>query len=307
MRPSIPLLLLLALASCDEKSSDGSHDHGHDQGSAAHDHETTPRHDAAAKVAAPVAGPYRMSLTPAAPPAPGAELALTVEVRDAAGARVTAFDTVHEHPLHLIVVSPDLSFFAHLHPEPQPDGTLRVAATLPHPAGYVAFGDFRPTGAAPGIARATLEVPGEVPKAKPLDAKRLPARGSFDGFDVRLRSKAPLVAGADAVLEVEVYDKDVAVTDLQNVLGARGHCVLISEDTAQFVHTHPLGGSGSKVAFHATPPAPGRYKLWVEMRPAGKPVRASFVVEVLAEGPAAEEPHDHGGDHGHDHGAGHGH
>lgn len=258
----------------------------------------------AAPVAKPTAGPsgpFQMIVTPEAALAPGTPASLTLELLDSAGKRVTALDTVHEKQIHLIVVSPDLSFFSHVHPEAQADGRLRVDVTVPHPATYVAFGDFRPTGSAQTVARATLVVPGETPAPKALEARALPARGSFDGFEVSLRSKAPLIGGGDAVLEFEIFEKAAPVSDLRNYLGARGHCVIVSEDTTGYLHSHPLGGTGSKVQFHTTLPNAGTYKVWAEFRPLGKPVVASFVVDVPAEAAPPEEPHEHGGDQGHSH------
>lgn len=234
--------------------------------------------------------------------APGKPGALTLELQDAAGTRVTALDVVHTKQLHLIVVSPDLSFFAHVHPEARPDGKLGVEVTLPGPATYVAFADFKPTGSPQTVARGTIELPGETARPKPLEVSALPARGTFDGFEVSLRSKAPLAAGHDAVLELEIFAKGAPVADLQDYLGARGHCVIISEDTTGYLHSHPLGGTGSKVQFHTTLPAAGKYKVWAEFRPGGKTLLASFVIDVPTEAAApGEKPHEHGGAGGHSH------
>lgn len=292
------LAALAGSAACDKKSSAPKEKPAPEPSARAPD-------AGAARPATGHAGPFEMIVTPATAPVSGTPASLTLELLDAAGARVTSLDVVHEKIIHLIVVSPDLSFFAHVHPEAQPDGRLQVTVTPPHPATYVVFGDFRPTGGAPSITRATFAVEGEPPATKPLVAKGLPARGSFDGFEVSLRSKAPLVAGADAMLEFEISENGAPVADLRDYLGARGHCVIISEDTTQYLHTHPLGGTGSKIEFHTSLPKAGKYKVWAEFRPAGKPVLASFVIDVPTEATAPAEPHDHGG--GHDHGDDHGH
>jgi hypothetical protein len=301
----VPFVVLAATTGCESKSSKS--DHGHAHGSATHEHKPAPPDATAVAVAKTASGPFTLALTPAGELAPGKPAPLTLALQDAAGTPVTALDVVHEKLLHLIVVSPDLSFFSHLHPEARPDGTYTAELTAPAPATYVAFADFKPTGAAQSVARGTLAVPGDAAAPVALEAKALPARGTFDGFEVSLRSKAPLVAGADAVLEFEITQKGAAVADLQNHLGARGHCIIISEDTSTFLHSHPLGGTGAKVQFHTTIPAAGKYKVWGEFRPAGKPLLASFVLDVPAELAAPkEEPHghSHGKGKGHDHGTG---
>ena len=93
-------------------------------------------------------GADRYLLQPAAslvaPDRPGA---LTFKVLDPSGEAVTAFDERHERPMHLILVSTDLTTYAHLHPTLGTDGTW--TATLPAlaPGGYRLIADTVPTGA----------------------------------------------------------------------------------------------------------------------------------------------------------------
>lgn len=260
--------------------------------------------DAAPATATPPAGPFSLNVTAAGAVAAGAPAALTVELRDAAGARVAALDPTADKRIHVMVVSSDLSFATHAHPEAAADGTFALEVTLPSAGSYVAFADFRPAGAPPAVARGTVTVPGDAPAAKALAAKPLPAKTTVGEHEVRLRSKAPLAAGAEAVLELEVFRKGAPVADLRDYMGARGQAVLVSEDTTQYLHTHPLGGTGSKVQFHTTFAAAGKYVLWAHVRPGGEEVTARFVVDVPTE---AAAPHDHGDGHGHDHGPGKGH
>jgi hypothetical protein len=53
---------------------------------------------------------------------------------------------VHEHPMHVTVVSADLSYFDQVHPIPRPDGTLQIDYHFPRPGHYVIFADYFPTG-----------------------------------------------------------------------------------------------------------------------------------------------------------------
>jgi len=81
------------------------------------------------------------------------------------------------------------------------------------------------------------------------------------------------------------------VTDLVPYVGAMGHCVVISEDTGDYLHCHPeelLAPSpedrgGPRVAFHAVFPKAGRYRLWGQFkRSDGRLVVAAFTVEAHA-------------------------
>ena len=57
----------------------------------------------------------------------GEPMTLSISLSDkATGQKVTRFDIVHEKSMHLIVVSRDLSFFDHVHPDCSSDGTCRV-------------------------------------------------------------------------------------------------------------------------------------------------------------------------------------
>ncbi len=247
----------------------------------------------------PASGPPTLVVTATPPLAAGTPSALALEVDDSAGARVTAFDVVHEKLLHLIVVNADLSFFSHVHPELQPDGTFRLTDFVPPaPGSYFLYGDHRPTGGAPQVARATVRVPGDPPLPLEAAVDTLPITRTSGPFTVTLSSKAPLVAGTDAVLQYAISEGDKPVTDLRNYLGALGHCVGISRDNENYVHSHPLGASvDGRVDFHTIFPAPGSYRVWAEFRPRGEVLLINVDVTVVAAGaatPDAPAAHDHG-------------
>lgn len=65
------------------------------------------------------------------------------------GKVVREYSVVHERPFHLFVVSHDLTYFAHVHPEQHLDGSLEVTLQLPKPGVYRLLTDFVPLDAAP--------------------------------------------------------------------------------------------------------------------------------------------------------------
>jgi hypothetical protein len=100
-----------------------------------------------------------MDLVPIPPPRVGEYRMDVVVQRNSAGASgvrltihdpqtnevVTNFETVHEKTFHLFIVSRDLEYFAHVHPEPQKDGSFLLKHSLP--AGeYMLIADFLPVG-----------------------------------------------------------------------------------------------------------------------------------------------------------------
>jgi len=281
----LPILCGLALAACDDRARKPpaaetavTDDHA---GHAGLDH-------------APVAvGPYRMTASPATPIEAGTPAAMTFELLAPDGSRVGKLTVAHEKLLHLIIVSKDLAFFAHQHPVQQPDGRLLLDVTFPAPGDYLLFGDFTPEGGAQAIARTPITVAGTAPAATALVSAPLPSHATFGDFEVTLSSAAPLIAGGAAMLGFEVRAHGALVTDLRNYLGARGHCVIIGEDSTTFLHSHPMGAADApKVEFHTVFPKPGRYKVWAELRPGGATLIASFVVDVapgLAPAPPIDE------------------
>jgi hypothetical protein len=71
---------------------------------------------------------------------------MRLTVRDPeTNAVVNRFETVHEKPFHLFVVSRDLEYFAHVHPDAQRDGSFALKHPLPS-GEYMLIADFVPVG-----------------------------------------------------------------------------------------------------------------------------------------------------------------
>src|SRR6266404_2352255 len=65
-----------------------------------------------------------------------------------AGEQIRKFEVVHERQYHLFVISQDMEYFQHIHPEEMPDGTWTIDVTLPKAGYYKVLSDFMPTGGA---------------------------------------------------------------------------------------------------------------------------------------------------------------
>src|SRR4029077_633216 len=75
---------------------------------------------------------------------------------------ITHFEIVHEKLFHLFLVSYDLEFFAHLHPELLANGWFRLRTRLPKPGAYRLLADFDPTGGTPQLAARTFSTAGYI-------------------------------------------------------------------------------------------------------------------------------------------------
>src|SRR5271166_6117421 len=92
---------------------------------------------------------------------PGEKTHLTFEVGDpATHQRVRDFEIVHERLYHLFVISQDLKFFVHEHPQPQPDGSFQIDLSFPEPGFYRVLNDFYPASGTPQLVSRALFVPG---------------------------------------------------------------------------------------------------------------------------------------------------
>lgn len=224
---------------------------------------------------------------------------LTVTVKNEAGAIVKDLQIVHEKPLHLIVVSDDLAEFYHIHPEPQSDGTLAVNFTFQKGGRYFAFADYMPKGASQIVDRLPIEIAGNERTNVSLKADEKLEK-TVENLRVSMKSDAEIESNKELMLNFSVFDSanNKPVTDLENYLGEKAHFVVISQDLRDFVHAHPMtmdniktekaankekmmaNAENNMVSAHVTFPNSGLYKVFVEIKRAGKVVMFPFVVNV---------------------------
>jgi hypothetical protein len=232
----------------------------------------------------PRVGEYKLDAA-LVPRAGGGAAGLTLTVRDPdTGQPVTSFVDVHERPLHLFVVSRDLSRFEHVHPVMRKDGTFELRQDLAD-GEYMLVADFLPAGGTAQFVQRAVVTPGYggplFAPAPVLNAS--PAEQVAGGLRILLESGS-LRPGRESLLRFVISDADsgLPVTDLQQYLGAAGHMLVVSTDLTAAVHGHPEGisSAGPIVTFAPTFPAPGMYKMWVQFQRRGQVVTASFVVTV---------------------------
>lgn len=226
------------------------------------------------------------------PPKPGERARLVLDPRAGDGTRVERLAIVHEKPLHLIVVSRDLSYFAHEHPERQPDGTYALDFTFPSAGPFVLFGDFTPEGAAGQVVRMPLEIAGTAAPSKPLVPEDRGAPKRFGAHEVAL-APAAITAGAETMLAFTITRGGAPISDLRPYLGALGHCVVIDESATEYLHSHPLeaaAGAANLVQFHTVFPAAGKYKVWGQFDVGGEMLIGDFVLDVGAAGSGSTAP-----------------
>ncbi|MCL4211384.1 MAG: hypothetical protein KJZ68_12065, partial [Phycisphaerales bacterium] len=162
-------------------------------------------------------------------------------LKDAKGTPVKDLDTVHEKVLHLLVVSKDLSWFAHEHPARHADGSFTIPITFPAGGEYTLYFDFTPKGSPQQVVPVKVTASGTPMAAVALmvDADK---PKTIDGFTVALDTEGTIKAGGKAHMSFTITKGGKPVTTLRPYLGAMGHLVIISQDGTQFVHAHPHEG-----------------------------------------------------------------
>jgi hypothetical protein len=218
-----------------------------------------------------------------------AQLTFTVHQRDNP-ATWKDFVVVHTKPWHLMVMSKDLRWFDHIHPQPQADGTYTVTETFPAGGEYLLLSDVSPRGFGQQFLPLPLTVSGE-PFATPYRLAPSPATTRAGGLDVHMDAPSPLKPHEDITLAFSLKTPDgTPVTDLEPYLGAMGHLILVNEARDRFVHSHPVRADASpdgSVRFLARFPSPGLYKAWAQFQRAGQVITADFVVKVTGGGGTA--------------------
>ncbi len=244
----------------------------------------------------------------------GKPATLLFTLKDPRGAPVKNVEIVHEMPLHLLMVSKDLSWYAHEHPELQPDGTF-VFKDWTFPAGgeYILYHDFTPKDVGMQVVPVTLKVSGSpaAPVKLAVDADKPKV---VDGYTVSLNTGGPVKTSGATHMSYTITKDGKPVTDLTPYLGAMGHLVIISEDRSEFVHSHPheegaehgaATKGGPNVDFEAHFKKPGLYKGWAQFQHMGKVITVPFTFQVQAG--TATGAHDDHGAAGHDDKKGGGH
>jgi hypothetical protein len=191
-----------------------------------------------------------------------------------------ALDIEHEKKIHLILVSDDLSWFDHIHPEYQSDGSYTVPARFPAPGKYKAFADYKPTGGSHVIDKVDIDVKGPAPAAKSFSADKLAGTSGNYAFELKPTS-GKLITGALMHISgiVKKDGKEIDAASLENYLGAKAHFVMISLNEKEYLHVHP-GIDKGRFDLHTTFEKPGLYRGWVQFNADGKLHTIDFTMNV---------------------------
>jgi hypothetical protein len=222
----------------------------------------------------------------------------------------------HGHLMHLFIVRmPDMKAFWHLHPEQGQPGDFSQNLPIMPEGQYKLFADIVHHTGFPETQVATVNLPSSV-AGETLSGDNA---GSFnltpadkvaqlsDGYRmVWERDDKPIKPNQPYWFRFRVEDKDgKPAANMEPYMGMAGHAVFLSTDGNTFAHVHPAGSaamaavnlaetgsgktgmenmnhgaSGAEVAFPYGFPKAGDYRIFVQVKRAGKIETAEFMAKA---------------------------
>jgi hypothetical protein len=203
--------------------------------------------------------------------------------------------------MHLIIVSRDLGYFAHVHPQAAAPGEWTIRHTFPAAGEYILYDEFALEGRGDETHRFELEVGEGGGADAQLTADLGPKQSG--GYLVQIEPQGEIRAGQTGNFVLTVSRDGRPVTDLEPYLGAASHVVVLDERASAFAHEHAvagitppggeMGGAMEKEADMEPPPSfgpnlafshrfeqPGLYKVWSQFKHGGEVVTVDWVVEA---------------------------
>jgi hypothetical protein len=224
-------------------------------------------------------------------PEAGRKTMLTITVKEKSGTPVREFELVHDKLMHLIIVGQDLSYFAHVHPTlAGTNGNFTINHIFPESGTYKLWADFKPKGGKQTLVTfiAYLEgLPTRSPKMLEYDGLYI-KEASDKNYQISLKlPQEKILAKMDTDIVFSISDASGnPIIDLEPLMGAGGHSVIISSDIQEFLHVHPTDEvepnwkGGPNISFRTSFPKPGLYKTWGQFQHKGKIIMADFVLKV---------------------------
>jgi hypothetical protein len=235
---------------------------------------------------------------PAVPQAGKPTLLSLVVTEQKVGEPIKDFDILHDKLMHLIIVNKeDLSHFAHIHPKfDRETGIFHITHKFAKAGKYKMWIDAKPNGGIQTLTAFVFNVQGQpvhIPATivpEQIRVKNVDSEGQR--YQVALSCQPEqLVAGRDVKMTFEIkYANGKPITNLEPLMAAGGHCVIIDADGREFLHVHPAEEvhdviswrGGPSVSFIANFPKPGLYRAWGQFQHEGRLLTADFVFEVVA-------------------------
>ncbi len=211
---------------------------------------------------------------------------IKIFIQDEKEQSVTQFDTFQEKLMHLIIVSDDLGFFLHLHPDYKENGFFLTETMLPDAGNYTLFCDYKPSNAGEQVSVLKLRVKGtgksrDVPDTEKNEKiiEDVKVSMNFSPKTVKANEETTLTFSLKQVSD------DSPVKELQPFLGEKGHLVVIRKSevlsASDYIHAHAMKeGEESEIKFMTKFPGADIYRIWCQFNYKNRVLTADFRINA---------------------------
>jgi hypothetical protein len=271
--------------------------HGHYPSHSTHSEITTSMATASMS-AAPINYNVNVQFEPAIPQAGKPTSLSFVVTEQEVGEPIKQFDIIHDKLMHLIIVNrEDLSHFAHIHPKLDKErGIFYIAYTFAKAGKYKMWIDVKPEGGIQILTAFAFDVEGQpihfpsIILPEQINMKNVVAEGHNYQVTLNFQPEQQPVGGRNVKMTFEIRDANgKPISNLEPLMAAGGHCVIIDADGREFLHVHPAEEipedvtswrGGPSISFLANFPKPGLYRAWGQFQHEGRLITADFTFEV---------------------------
>jgi hypothetical protein len=194
------------------------------------------------------------------------ELVLSI-IDQKLGDPINEFELVNDKLMHLIIMAEDLSYFAHIHPRMLAGTdhiTFTLSHTFPESGKYKLWVDYQKE-----VIRHFQHLSLMSRDSLSIRQKNLFMMKNIPRDQISLKIPDKTVAQNDVEITFSISDSSGRlITNLEPLMAAGGHTVIISSDLREFLHVHPtedVDGNwrgGPDISFKTSFPKPGLYKAW---------------------------------------------
>jgi hypothetical protein len=242
---------------------------------------------------------------PSGPVTPGHPVTVTFTVVLPSGKPLTQYKTgPGPHTgVHLIIVRDDLAYIIHQHPPIGPNGRLRQTVTFPAPGPYKLLVDVYPN--IPG-GQANFQLLQKIDVTGNYRPQPLPAYKSnlvVDGYHFNMATHPAVHAIQAEFLNVQVTGPHGQKPTFVPWFGALAHAIFFRQGSLDYFHTHicapnapncgvlpgvassRISGTSSapgKLTIGVLLPAPGTWRLFLQLKLGGRIVTAPYTLEVAS-------------------------
>lgn len=191
----------------------------------------------------------------------------------------------HGKKMHLIIVSDDLSFFEHIHPEYR-NGKFEANYSFPFGGKFLLFTEFRPIGKPHRTEMTALRVEGPARPAQVYNSVK--TISDVSGYKVALIAEEKIYVGDEISIPVSITHNKLSLNaeDLDDYLEAKVHAIMINTQNKIFSHLH-ASTSHDNILLHAWFKKPGFYRSWIQFSVNGRLITSDFVLKVEEKDQAA--------------------